>query len=186
MIQYAIIKLLPPLLPSSAPRLVGGLRVCGLLAVVMRDRLKADGHVNRVRADAWACARVPCSSRSGRVAACWPAAARVSVRDALGDADDDVGELEDRKLSEQNLEKGSNAANHDANNRRLHVGADVLHKRADAEQDDMHDQQDSVEARRLEDDTDKVADGVTPLSEVLDPSPDVPNTVRNEHFEAGQ
>ena len=87
------------MLPPSAPRLIGGLRVDGLLAVVMRDRLETNGHVDRVRADAWTCARVPCSSWSRRVAARWTATTGVPVRDALRDADNDVGELKD--LSKQ-------------------------------------------------------------------------------------
>ena len=74
---------------------------------------------------------------------------------------------------------------HDTNDRRLHVDADVLHQRANAEQYDVHDEQDGVKARRLEDDADKVADGVTSLSEVLNAPPDVPDAVRYEYFRAG-
>ena len=62
---------------------------------MVRDGLQTDGDVDGVRADARARARRPCPPRAGSLAAARrPATARVSVRDTLGDADDDVGELE--------------------------------------------------------------------------------------------
>ena len=67
---------------------------------MVRDGLQTDGDIDGVCADARARARCPGSPWAGGLAAArGPATAGVPMRDALRDADNDVGELKD--LSKQ-------------------------------------------------------------------------------------